>query len=330
MTKKILIIPLALCVSLGCSTAQKSAPRVPVADDTREQILSRLILGKTPSETASAQALQAEAGEQAAGEAVAVARKVEIGRRKNGSPRGYEYISIATGQVVAREIIDDAGARSLTGRIPDGLIVQYSPEGNVVAEFNYNAGRLEGIVKEFDPQGNVAYIKSYKAGHLCGLTRKFYPDGSVHKEINYHGGLRHGATRKFSPGGALISVEQYRDDVLEGTAREFYVTGVLKKETEYALGRIDGYQREFDPTGIKRSEHYYGRGVLSGVSRLFYEEGGIHMEIRYVDGKREGDTRIFSVNNPQTPIYIDTYRNDKKIRRRAFTATGDLLFVLDY
>jgi antitoxin component YwqK of YwqJK toxin-antitoxin module len=307
--KKLFFTLIALTLFFGCATKQKPA------------VVPEPVITVTEAEASQ---------EQTAGEAVPIAKKIEIGRYKNGTPKGYEYINLETGIVQAREIVDYSGSTSITGRIPDGLVIQYDPQGNTIADLNYNNGRLEGTVKEYDPEGKVTAVRSYKAGRPHGLTREFWPNGTVKEEINFINGIISGAVRKYSENGTLLSVENYIDDALDGVSREFYVTGTIKKQTEYTGGKIDGYLEVYDKSGIMRAKYYYSRGVLSGVSESFYEDGSINTQVMYVEGKREGDTKIYSNNNSDKPIYIDTYKNDKRTRRKAYAATGNLLFVLDY
>jgi antitoxin component YwqK of YwqJK toxin-antitoxin module len=94
--------------------------------------------------------------------------------------------------------------------------------------------------------------------------------------------------------------------------------------------RKEGYQKEFDPSGILLIEYNYTMGKLEGQSKKYYDDGSIQMIANYADNKQEGETKIFSNNNSDNPIYIDIYKNNKKIKRKAYSSQGKLIFTLDY
>ncbi|MCL2388873.1 MAG: toxin-antitoxin system YwqK family antitoxin [Elusimicrobia bacterium] len=314
MITKILITMFMAGLFFGCASTPPPAAELTPLEILRQRLVDNLT--DVPQETRD--------------ETGPVATKRELGRRADGTVTGYEYVSILTGNVVATVIVDHTGRRALSGRIPNGLVVQHSPGGYVIAERNYNAGQLEGEVIEFDARGNAVRVADYREGKLHGLVQEFTPAGRLIEERNYRAGMLHGPARTFTRDGALVRVVHYRNNERCGIVREFFPAGAVKTETSYFRGLRGGYHREFNNRGILQAEYYYARGILNGLSRFFYEEGTIHQEVRFANGVRQGDTRIFSIANPHTPIYVDTYRNGTRVRRRAFSASGELLFSLDF
>ncbi|MDR2426295.1 MAG: toxin-antitoxin system YwqK family antitoxin [Endomicrobium sp.] len=258
------------------------------------------------------------------------AKKVELGRYDDGTSKGYKYISEDGSVTFAEELIDEKGNRIIEGRIPDGLIVQYYDEGNIAAELNYNAGRLEGVVKEYFPDGIVSSVKNYKSGELNGPVKEYYPNGKIKEDFVYINGLLNGALRKYSDTGTILSRAEYQDGELNGTYKEFFVNSKVKIEIEYMNNKKEGYQREFDPSGILLAEYNYTMNKLEGQSKKYYEDGSIQMIANYVNNIQEGETKIFSNNNSDHPIYIDIYKNGKKIKRKAYSSQGKLIFTFDY
>jgi antitoxin component YwqK of YwqJK toxin-antitoxin module len=69
---------------------------------------------------------------------------------------------------------------------------------------------------------------------------------------------------------------------------------------------------------------------LQGDSKIYYEDGSINKIEKYKNNKLDGDTKIYSNNNSEIPMYIDTYVNGKKVMRRAFSGKGDQIFKIRY
>ncbi|MCL2335569.1 MAG: toxin-antitoxin system YwqK family antitoxin [Endomicrobia bacterium] len=262
---------------------------------------------------------------------VIIAKKIEIGRYPDGTAKGYKYVSnYSADTVYATETIDAKGNSILDGKIPDGMIVQYYDKGNVAAEYNYNAGKLEGIVKEYYPDGSVAAVKNYKAGELSGPVKEYYPNGNVREESSYSDGILSGSVRKYSDTGTLLSRDEYQDGDLNGVCKEFYINGKTKTETEYMNNKKEGFRKEYDAGGILLAEYNYSSDKLEGQQKKYYEDGNIQMIANYANNKQEGETKIFSNNNSDTPIFIDIYKNGVKIKRRAYSTQGKILFTTNY
>lgn len=270
-------------------------------------------------------------GDQVASDGPVIsAKKVELGRNEDGEVKGYKYVSTDDAEIFAMELIDENGGRSFEGKIPDGLVVQYYDGGSVAAELNYNAGKLEGIIKEYYPDKSVAWVKNYKAGELNGPVKEYYANGNIKEDSVYANGLLNGTLKKYSDTGTLLSTSEYQYGDLNGQFKEYYVNGKIKTVTEYMNGRKEGYRREFDPAGVLLAEYNYSMNKLEGISKKYYEDGSIQMIANYVNDAQEGETKIFSNNNSVHPIYIDIYKKGKKLKRKAYSAQGKLIFVLDY
>jgi antitoxin component YwqK of YwqJK toxin-antitoxin module len=95
-------------------------------------------------------------------------------------------------------------------------------------------------------------------------------------------------------------------------------------------GKKEGYKREYDAAGILLADYNYTMDNLEGQTKKYYEDGSIQMIANYSNNKQEGETKIFSNNNSDNPIYIDIYKNGKKIKRKAYSSKGKLIFTLDY
>ncbi|MCL2485245.1 MAG: toxin-antitoxin system YwqK family antitoxin [Endomicrobia bacterium] len=267
--------------------------------------------------------------DQAAGQPIITAKKIETEKYPDGSPREYKYISPEGSFIYAVESINEKGGIRIEGKIPNGLILQYA-DSILVAQFNYNAGRLEGVVKEYYPNGTASSVRNYKAGHLYGPAKEYYPNGKIKEEATYRDELLFGALRKYSETGVILTSYEYYDGKLCGIAKDFYSNGKIKTETEYLNGKKEGRQREYSSNGILITENNYSADKLEGQSRRFYEGGNIQSVMNYSNGNIDGEAKIYSENNPKAPIYIDLYSNGRKTKRRAYDSEGTLIFTLNY
>ena len=68
----------------------------------------------------------------------------------------------------------------------------------------------------------------------------------------------------------------------------------------------------------------------NGLNVKYYEDGSINRIEKYKNNKLNGDTKIYSNNNSEIPLYIDTYVNGKKKVRKAFSSKGEQIFKIQY
>lgn len=270
-----------------------------------------------------------EEGDQVATEEIVFTEK-KVAATSNGKPTEYKYV--LKNKVIAKEFLDENGeVVSVQGELPNGLVKQYGIDGKLVAENNYNAGKLEGVTKTFYPDGKtVATVKNYRNGVLEGKVFEYYENGNKKTEASYKEGILNGTLKKYSMAETLISSAQYSDGKLDGLYKEYFVTGKPKKEIEYYNGLKEGFCREYSSDGILKEQYNYSQDRLEGDSHIYYEDGSINEIRKYKDNKLNGDTKIYSNNNSEMPLYIDTYVNGKKVLRRAFSSNGKQIFRIKY
>lgn len=270
-----------------------------------------------------------EEGDQVATEEIVFTEKKVI-TSSDGTPVEYRYI--LKNKVIAKELLNEKGeVVSVQGEIPNGLVKQYGIDGKLVAENNYNAGKLEGVNKTYYSDGKtIATVKNYKNGVLEGKVFEYYENGNKKMEASYKEGLLNGTLKKYSMAETLLSSAQYADGKLDGLYKEFFVTGKPKKEIEYYNGLKEGFCKEYSSDGILKEQYNYSQDRLQGDSHIYYEDGSINEIRKYKDDKLNGDTKIYSNNNSEIPLYIDTYVNGKKVSRRAFSSNGKQIFRIKY
>jgi len=86
--------------------------------------------------------------------------------------------------------------------------------------------------------------------------------------------------------------------------KSYYDNGELKQEQNYKNNKREGISKGYYKSGKLWAEWNHKNGKLEGISKGYFESGGI--------------------------AYIDTYKNDKKINRKAYTEEGQLKFDQNY
>ncbi len=81
-------------------------------------------------------------------------------------------------------------------------------------------------------------------------------------------------------------------------------------------------------SGELEAEGNYKNDKLEGVFKGYYKSGELKLEANYINDKREGLERMYYESGGYQ--YIDTYKNGKKINRKAYTKGGKLKFDKDY
>jgi antitoxin component YwqK of YwqJK toxin-antitoxin module len=99
-------------------------------------------------------------------------------------------------------------------------------------------------------------------------------------------------------------VETHENDWKEGLQKEYYESGKLKIEGSYK-----NHKRE-------------------GILKIYHENGELGWEENYINNELEELAKEYYKNGEYR--YIDTYKDGKKINRKAYTARGKLEFDQDY
>lgn len=103
----------------------------------------------------------------------------------------------------------------------------------------------------------------------------------------------------------LLFIERYKDGQLEGISEDYYENGKLKSEINYKAGERDGIIKYYYESGMLFSEEIYKADKREGISKEYYEKDGMY-------------------------FHIDTYKDDRLIKRKQFNEDGKLEFEQDY
>tara|TARA_B100000959_G_C14963855_1_gene616907 strand:- start:1276 stop:2091 length:816 start_codon:yes stop_codon:yes gene_type:complete len=179
---------------------------------------------------------------------------------------------------------------------------------NPTSEGKYINGKKEGLHKEYYKNGRLKAERIFINDKLDGISKIYYKSGKSKSK--------------------LMATANFKNSKMEGTATGYYYNGRVRFYENYKNNIKNGYCKYFNEYGGIKKEENYKNGKLDGNRKLYNEDGHISDERNYKEGKREG---IFWVYYPNGEYqYIDTYKNDKKINRKAYTVEGQLRFDQDY
>lgn len=137
-----------------------------------------------------------------------------------------------------------------------------------------------------------------------GEFKSYYPSGRLHRiAMTRYGKAADGVVRTYYESGELFETVDYKNDLMNGEKRWFYKNGGLLTKTPFVNGKAT------------ETTSYYEDGRTPASKFNFSGEN--NFVIRKFDP--DGDLQ-----------YVDTFRNNVKVNRKAYDKEGRLKFNQDY
>lgn len=112
----------------------------------------------------------------------------------------------------------------------EGRSLQYYANGKPYSMRHFKNNLLEGAQCFFHPNGKLSVTTQYENGWLNGMVRTFHEQGQLVREISYQEGKRHGIEKMWHPNGQLMFECRYQQGIPTGEAQEWAPSGWLFKE----------------------------------------------------------------------------------------------------
>ncbi|MDZ4204280.1 MAG: hypothetical protein U1C46_05620 [Bacteroidales bacterium] len=158
----------------------------------------------------------------------------------NGKKKGEWIFHYENEQVEQKGNYDD------TGR-PIGKWSWYHDNGKLWREELYINGLKDGLVTEFGPLGNVIAEGEYFEGMEDG---KWIYNSENHRiEGNYRAGMRNGAWKHYYKTGQLSFEGDFIEDNANGKHTYYWENGLKKDEEYYVNGRKEGDWTRYNDDG---------------------------------------------------------------------------------
>jgi antitoxin component YwqK of YwqJK toxin-antitoxin module len=208
------------------------------------------------------------------------------------------YIYNDNGVKIGEGIIDEAGNKT-------GKWKEFTQEGDLFAEGQYNDNRRSGAWKFYNSGKKVEQTGSYSNGRPDGLWKWYYENGSILREEDYFQGQRDGQYTEYSPNGEIIAQGVYSDGekngewttkagdciekgkyiigLKEGEWKSNFSNGKLMFKGDFVQGNPDGSQYYYYEDGTVKEEQYFRMGIKQKTWKKFNEEGSPVLVITYKD-----------------------------------------------
>lgn len=158
-------------------------------------------------------------------------KEEQRGTYHKGKPEGNWKWTYVNGQTWREEVFYDG--------LEEGMAVEYSDSGKVVAKGNYASGEREG--EWLMDLGDDREEGTYVAGQRNGVWKHFYPSGKIKFEGKFEQGIEN------------------------GKHTYFYEKGQIKETGSYKFGQKEGDWVSYNDEGIQVGIHTYKLGVLVKV-----------------------------------------------------------------
>ncbi|MFH1074261.1 MAG: hypothetical protein V1752_04145 [Candidatus Firestonebacteria bacterium] len=196
----------------------------------------------------------------------------EIVQKKNVFPDGASEVSyyLNNFEVAVNKYDKEGKIISRRGRVPDGIVRKYYPDGKTEVEFTVKDGVADGEYKNFWKNGKMKDIWIYKNGVLDGECRSYADNGDLQyvllysndqlvNEKNYslinhkvryekvYSGKDIYIKKTFYGSGAVKTKGDYKKDSLDGEYLEYYSNGDISKKAFYKSGReisVENYSKD--------------------------------------------------------------------------------------
>jgi hypothetical protein len=123
------------------------------------------------------------------------------------TPKVEERVEYLESGAVARRVTLIDGKR-------EGKMIDYYPDGKLMAERGFKQGRQEGKTLVYYPSGAIKEVQYYLNGEQHGGDTLWYEDGKIQFTVFFQNNKKNGYLRKWAPDGGLIFESKYAMDTL--------------------------------------------------------------------------------------------------------------------
>lgn len=218
-----------------------------------------------------------------------------------------------------------------------GLKSMWNPEGDLIEEYEYQAGQLNGRTFQKLPDGREV-IFHYQDNQKHGIHEIFFPPnemfgkkkaveahfvadklegdviefdeaGNTISVANYVNGVKEGFVQLFNPKGELMAKIGFSEDKKQGPAVEYYPGGQIAREVSYVSDEKEGDEKGYFPNGKPQLLIPYRQGKIDGLYQQWNEDGVLVFEAEYRHGLRHG--KFTKYYDDGKPMIIQNFVDDQ-------------------
>lgn len=203
--------------------------------------------------------------------------------------------------------------------------VDYYPNGQVRAEWEYVGGMKNGKGIIYDAKGHQTFELHLRNGSLEGEGCAY----SYSENRKKCGGILScaaDACKVLYPGLDWTGQMVFKDGYPDGNASTFYHGGKLLSKVAFVKGQRQGIETGYFETGEKHFERQYRDDELNGRAIYYYPTGGIKSVSEYKNGEQTGEFKTYyeSGKLKSTATVIKSTRGYRYLNPKEFFENGAL------
>lgn len=201
------------------------------------------------------------------------------------------------GKQIAEETLSDHGSSvEILGQIPDGIVKEFTENGQLKTEAHYSGNKLNGELVCYDDKGQILSKETYQHGVLNGpaVYNSYTRQGLLHTECSYTHAQLDGPLTVTQQDKTVRERAQYTKGRLTGPHHTYYSNGTPEIQETWADGKLAGERKLFFPTGQLWFLETYENGRLEGERKEFFPDGAVRMTEFYSDGMLNGQRNIYA------------------------------------
>jgi len=215
----------------------------------------------------------------------------------NGKIQGIIFYS-GDKREIAKSIYDDKGVFIKTiGKIPNGGVKEYYPNGKIKLLFCYKDNLKDGLQREYFDDGNIKLEYNMKNNKSEGEWKEYYKSGKLRLQTVYTED-KQGDTKIYYESGKLLTDTTFKNGNEDGIHKEYYENGILKMDCIMKDGKKEGVQKEYNENGGLRLESTLHNGALDGIVKKYGKDGKLKISESFKNGKSLGDAKIYGLTPP--------------------------------
>ena len=191
--------------------------------------------------------------------------------------------------------------------LEEGLQIEYSKEGQVIAKTQFSKGNKHGLLEFFGTETRPAFNEEYDNNRLISA---FYHDGQGNVISSVWQGQ--GTKSVFSDQGLSMQIE-IANGLEEGRVKEFFPT-TCQLKTEYTIkdGQKHGEEILYYSKSCPKMLITWQEGKMQGKVKTWYPHGQLESEREFYNNKKNGPSSAFYSNGQL--MLLEEYENDRLIQ----------------
>lgn len=238
----------------------------------------------------------------------------------------------------------------------DGEYKAYSPDGNILLDYNYKNGKFDGVQKVYFYNSDKLYSeKEYKEDVPVGVHKTYYKNGNLESITDYsfeknkktksdyyiNGKLQKKEIfsysadenrdileykEEYNSDGQLTSKITQKGKLKNEEFRSYYDNKNLKYIIYYKNGTQQSVGKEYYENGQLKTSQYYDEESQNLVSEQYYDSGVLLSKTIYKGRDMYGEILYYTENRADSSKYYEMKKEKNKEIEKFFDRSGNIVY----